>query len=147
MADRADWDAATRRQRHLAVAADTELRRRHPGIDLPPLQLDEEQAPGIAARAAWPVDDAGPFTSRRDQARLDIEAATSAARYAGHIIAARQGQGRRNVGKETDDLMRAREAEALREARARRTAAPQERLGGRHAARQARPDLEPEAGG
>jgi len=31
MADRADWDTATRAQRHLAVVADTELRRRHPG--------------------------------------------------------------------------------------------------------------------
>jgi hypothetical protein len=30
MADRADWEAATRAQRHLAVAADAELRRRHP---------------------------------------------------------------------------------------------------------------------
>ncbi|HET9974659.1 MAG TPA: AAA family ATPase, partial [Streptosporangiaceae bacterium] len=30
MADRADWDAATRVQRQLAVAADAELRRRHP---------------------------------------------------------------------------------------------------------------------
>ena len=30
MADRADWEAATRVQRHLAVAADAELRRRHP---------------------------------------------------------------------------------------------------------------------
>ena len=28
MADRADWDTATRAQRHLAVAADAELRRR-----------------------------------------------------------------------------------------------------------------------
>ena len=35
MADRADWDAATRAQRHLAVAADAELRRRHPGQHLP----------------------------------------------------------------------------------------------------------------
>jgi hypothetical protein len=31
MADRTDWDHATRHQRHLAVAADAELRRRHPG--------------------------------------------------------------------------------------------------------------------
>ena len=31
MADRADWEQATRRQRRLAVAADAELRRRHPG--------------------------------------------------------------------------------------------------------------------
>jgi len=31
MADRADWEQATRAQRQLAVAADAELRRRHPG--------------------------------------------------------------------------------------------------------------------
>ena len=36
MADRADWEAATRAQRHLAVAADAELRRRHPGAALHP---------------------------------------------------------------------------------------------------------------
>jgi hypothetical protein len=30
MADRADWDQATRQQRQLAVAADADLRRRHP---------------------------------------------------------------------------------------------------------------------
>ena len=35
MADRADWDAATRAQRHLAVAADAELRRRHPDQHFP----------------------------------------------------------------------------------------------------------------
>jgi len=38
MADRADWDAATRAQRHLAVAADAELRRRHPARQYPPLR-------------------------------------------------------------------------------------------------------------
>ena len=31
MADRQDCDKATAQQRHLAVAADAELRRRHPG--------------------------------------------------------------------------------------------------------------------
>jgi hypothetical protein len=31
MADRADWEAATRAQRQLALAADAEVRRRHPG--------------------------------------------------------------------------------------------------------------------
>ena len=41
MADRADWDAATRAQRHLAVVADTELRRRHPGQHYPPLRSAE----------------------------------------------------------------------------------------------------------
>ena len=41
MADRADWDAATRAQRHLAVAADAELRRRHPGQHYRPLHSAE----------------------------------------------------------------------------------------------------------
>jgi hypothetical protein len=41
MADRADWDAATRAQRHLAVAADAELRRRHPAREYPPLRSAE----------------------------------------------------------------------------------------------------------
>jgi conjugative relaxase-like TrwC/TraI family protein len=43
MADRADWDAATRHQRHLAVAADTELRRRHPAQHYPPLRSAEPE--------------------------------------------------------------------------------------------------------
>jgi hypothetical protein len=43
MADRADWDTATRAQRHLAVAADAELRRRHLGQHYPPLRSAEPQ--------------------------------------------------------------------------------------------------------
>ena len=43
MADRADWDAATRTQRHLAVSADAELRRRHPEQHHPPLRSAEPQ--------------------------------------------------------------------------------------------------------
>ena len=43
MADRADWEAATRAQRQLAVAADAELRRRHPGQPLPPLRSAEPE--------------------------------------------------------------------------------------------------------
>jgi len=49
MADRADWDAATRAQRHLAVAADAELRRRHPEQDHPPLR-SAEPAPATQAQ-------------------------------------------------------------------------------------------------
>jgi AAA domain len=41
MTDRADWDAATHQQRHLAVAADAELRRRHPAQHFPPLRSAE----------------------------------------------------------------------------------------------------------
>jgi hypothetical protein len=43
MADRADWEAATRAQRHLAVAADAELRRRHPGQSFAPLRSAEPE--------------------------------------------------------------------------------------------------------
>jgi hypothetical protein len=43
MADRADWEAATRVQRHLAVAADAELRRRHPEQRFTPLRSAEPQ--------------------------------------------------------------------------------------------------------
>jgi len=44
MADRDDWDAATRAQRHLAVAADAELRRRHPDQPYLPLRSAETVA-------------------------------------------------------------------------------------------------------
>ena len=44
MADRADWEQATRQQRQLAVAADAELRRRHPGQPWPPLRSAEPEA-------------------------------------------------------------------------------------------------------
>ena len=51
MADRADWDAATRAQRHLAVAADAELRRRHPGQHYPPLRSAEPDPATESQRA------------------------------------------------------------------------------------------------
>ena len=50
MADRADWDAATRAQRHLAVAADAELRHRHPEQHYPPLRSAELQPATQAQR-------------------------------------------------------------------------------------------------
>ena len=50
MADRADWDQATRQQRHLAVAADAELRRRHPGQPFPPLRSAEPEPATPAQR-------------------------------------------------------------------------------------------------
>jgi hypothetical protein len=43
MADRAEWDASTRQQRHLAIAADGELRRRHPDQHYPPLRSAEPE--------------------------------------------------------------------------------------------------------
>jgi hypothetical protein len=50
MADRDDWDAATRTQRHLAVAADAELHCRHPGRHYPPLRSAEPQPATQAQR-------------------------------------------------------------------------------------------------
>ena len=55
MADRADWEHATRAQRQLAVAADAELRRRHPGQRFTPLRSAEpEPATASPARRAHP---------------------------------------------------------------------------------------------
>ena len=50
MADRADWETATRAQRQLAVAADAELRRRHPGQHFAPLRSAEPAAATSAQR-------------------------------------------------------------------------------------------------
>jgi hypothetical protein len=50
MADRAGWETATRAQRQLAVAADAELRRRHPGQHFAPLRSAEPQSATDAQR-------------------------------------------------------------------------------------------------
>ena len=49
MADRADWDKATRAQRQLAIAADAELRRRHPSQHFAALRSAEPE-PATAAQ-------------------------------------------------------------------------------------------------
>jgi conjugative relaxase-like TrwC/TraI family protein len=43
MDDRAEWEKATTQQRHLAVAADAELRRRHPNQQFEPLRSAEPE--------------------------------------------------------------------------------------------------------
>ena len=61
MADRADWDKATRAQRQLAVAADAELRRRHPGQYFAPLRSAEpEPAPAAQRHELTPTPDQSP---------------------------------------------------------------------------------------
>jgi hypothetical protein len=55
MEDRADWERATRRQRQLAVAADGELRRRHPTEPWPPLRSAEPAAVADAENDDPPV--------------------------------------------------------------------------------------------
>jgi hypothetical protein len=54
MTDRADWDHATRAQRQLAVAADAELRRRHPGQYFSPLRSAEPE-PATSAQRDQPT--------------------------------------------------------------------------------------------
>jgi hypothetical protein len=142
------WHEVTEPARQRALAADAELRRRHRGIDLPPLHPQEEHGPRTQARAARPdTGKAGSPVGDRDQARPDIEVPVTAARNARRIAAAGQVQSRLAIGTEADDLMRRRKAEALREAQDRRTALRQEPLASRYAVRQAQPELEPEAGG
>jgi conjugative relaxase-like TrwC/TraI family protein len=51
MADRQQWEQATRQQRQLAVAADAELRRRHPGQQFPPLRSAEPEPVAQEQRA------------------------------------------------------------------------------------------------
>jgi hypothetical protein len=41
MADRTEWERATEHTRHLAIAADAELRRRHPDQEIEPLRSAE----------------------------------------------------------------------------------------------------------
>ena len=50
MADRTDWEQATRQQRHQAIAADAELRGRHPGQPFPPLRSAEPEPATPAQR-------------------------------------------------------------------------------------------------
>jgi hypothetical protein len=51
MADRTEWERATRHQRQLAVSADAELRRRHPDQRWPPLRSDEPRLGDLAHNA------------------------------------------------------------------------------------------------
>jgi hypothetical protein len=66
-ADRADWERATRRQRQLALAADAELRRRHPAEPWPPLR-SAEPAAASEARADKPASAAKEAQQTKDLA-------------------------------------------------------------------------------
>ena len=86
MADRADWDTATRAQRHLAVAADAELRRRHPGQHHPPLRSAELQPATQAQRGELTLS-AGQPIAEMGQWIKDLAAAH---RTFAHMLAERQ---------------------------------------------------------
>ena len=86
MADRADWDKAARAQRQLAVAADAELRRRHPGQHFAPLRSAEPE-PATAAQRDELTPDQSP--GEIDQWIKDLAAGHRA--FAGQL-ADRQSQ-------------------------------------------------------
>ena len=73
MADRTEWEAATRQQRQLAVAADAELRRRHPGQYHAPLR-SAEPAPATSAQRAELTLTAGEETTEIGQWIKDLAA-------------------------------------------------------------------------
>jgi hypothetical protein len=56
MADRLEWENATTASRHLAVAADAELRRRHPGQKIEPLRSAEPAPVSGADQRHLPAD-------------------------------------------------------------------------------------------
>jgi hypothetical protein len=73
MADRTEWEAATRQQRRLAVAADAELRRRHPGQYYAPLR-SAEPAPATGAQRAELTMTAGEKNAEMGQWIKDLAA-------------------------------------------------------------------------
>jgi len=118
------WHAATEESRWRALVADTELRRRYPGIDLPPLHADER----LAARADEADRAAGDAVPERAEVPLDLNAALEAAERARDILADRERQADRDAEADRDDLVWRRQAEVRREAEARRDAVRQEPL-------------------
>ena len=54
MADRQEWEHATASSRHLAIAADAELRRRHPGRKIEPLRSAEPSPCQRHRTRRWP---------------------------------------------------------------------------------------------
>jgi hypothetical protein len=76
MDDRAEWDRATAQQRRLAVAADAELRRRHPGQRFEPLRSDEPEPATEAQREELTLT-AGEEITERGQWIKDLAAERS----------------------------------------------------------------------
>jgi hypothetical protein len=143
------WHGATEPDRQQALMADAELRRRYPDAELPPLHPggEPERVEGEDARVRneSTANDAEPDPATahdRPRAAVDVTVALAAARKAEKILAER-GQ---RAALDSDDVMRRREAEALREASARRSAVRQEPAPSRRAASLEREEPELEAG-
>jgi hypothetical protein len=146
---RRQWHSATELDRQRAIAADAELRRRHPSAELPPLHPADE--PSVLGPDQTPRDrevDLDQVETDLDAdsdpraAQVDIEAAVAAARKAQKILAERE----RQAAPDGDDVTRRREAEALREASQRASAVRQDPRPSRHAISLDLDELELEAG-
>jgi hypothetical protein len=148
------WHDATELTRQGALAADTELRRRHPDAELPPLHA-VEVAPRAEPRlevdpAESPADqanvDPGTATDPPLPSRLDVKAALAAARKVEKVLAERERHADHDADLAGDDLMRRREAEAAEEALVRRNAVRQDPAPSRRVVEADRDELELEAG-
>jgi AAA domain len=145
------WHAATEQSRQQALMADTELRRRHPDLELPPLHSVEEaqqqeSEPGQAEPGVHEPEKHATPESRPGAARVDIKAALTAARRAQQILADRERHATNETELASDDIMHRREAEARQEADARRAAVRQEPARSRQAMSLDLDELELEAG-
>jgi len=69
MADRQEWEQATARSRHIAIAADTELRRRHPDRKIEPLRSAEPAPVSDTEREQIQPALAGVLAERADRTR------------------------------------------------------------------------------
>ena len=133
------WHAGTEESRWRALVADTELRRRYPGLELAPLHADDELAAQVDEAEPAAEDVAPP---ERVDVPLDLEAALEAAGRAREILAERERLASRDAEADGDDLMWRREAEAQREAEARRDAVRQEPLPSRRLEADGRREVE-----
>lgn len=114
------WHDAIELARQQALAADAQLRQRHPEADLPPLHSKESFRPGpdeVAGAHFEPAagpDDAGDgkAVDQPAPAHLDVIAAPTAARKAKQLLTERQQSGR--AAELADDLMRRRKPKPQR---------------------------------
>jgi conjugative relaxase-like TrwC/TraI family protein len=142
---RRQWHAATELSRQQALMADTELRRRYPSLELPPLHPEVEAEPKPDAGRPLKTD-AESAAGERAPVREDISAALAATRQAQRIIAQRERHADREAVLTSDDVVRRREAEVLEEASARRSAVRQDPAPSRHMTQLERDEPELEAG-
>ena len=144
---RGRWHAATEHVRQRVLIGDGELRRRHPGIELPPLHPDAEEAADVVAPGTASIElERESLADWGGTLHHDIEAALEVARRAQQILAERREQSDREVALASDDVMRRRAADALRESEARASAVRQEPAPSRRAASIERDEAELEAG-